>query len=152
MGELLPYETLEIYCLGTSIKNCLNDTMDRYGDSYTQEATLETLKHSFGLVKTLREEPSFEQLLEIPPGKTFPFKALFDTYRVLENENSPVIYDSLEDELEFRYYFGEVCKRISPDTNMVITNNWERLNCITDHLQKLHREDIEIRHRDFLYE
>ncbi|ERL89681.1 hypothetical protein D910_07044 [Dendroctonus ponderosae] len=154
-GDLLPYKTLEIYCLGTSIKNCLSDATDRYGDSYTQEATMETLKHSVTLLRNLGEQPCFGQLLEIPPEKTFaPFKAFFDTHSDLENENSAVIYESLEDELEFKYYYGEVerCNRITADTNMVITNDWQRLDCIKEHLQRIHREDVEIRHRSFLYE
>ncbi|XP_050306380.1 DNA ligase 4 [Anthonomus grandis grandis] len=151
-GNLLPYKTKEIYCLGTNIKNCLSDEVDRYGDSFTENATIETLKHSFEIMENLNETPCFTGMLKII-GRDFGYYvAYFDRFFEINNKESKVIYDSLEDELEFRYYSGKVCDEICRETNVIIINDSERKDFIETFLISIDRSDIDIQNRSFIYE
>lgn len=152
-GELLGYEPLDVYCLGTSIKNCLSSDLDRYADSYTVPATVDTLKHSFSIMTNLKEEPNFTPFIKIP-GKNFEdYTAYFDKYLIVNNLNSEVIYQSLADELEFRYYFGTVCESIGPKTNLIITNGDKtRKIVLCSYLQEVGLDNvIDIKDSIFIY-
>lgn len=151
-GELLDYQPLEVYCLGTSIKNCLSSDLDRYADSYMVPATVDTLKHSFNIMTNLKEEPNFTPFIKIP-GKNFEgYTAYFDKYLVVNNLQSEVIYQSLADELEFRYYFGTVCESISPKTNLIITNGDKtRRSVLRSYLQEVGLDNVIIKDSTFIY-
>ncbi|XP_030766631.1 DNA ligase 4 [Sitophilus oryzae] len=151
-GNVLGYETLEIYCLGTNPKNCLSDEVDRYGDSYTEEATIETLKHSFDVMGNLQEVPSFGGLIEVPGSKTFDmYKAYFDKFTEINNVSSDIIYDSFFDELEFKYYNGDVCQTVGNETNIIVFYENERIAVINNFLSSIDRLDIEVKSREFIY-
>lgn len=127
--------------------------MDRYGDSYTKEATVESLKHCFGILERLKEQPGFSGMISMQHGKNFDkYKAYFDKFSSVNDASSNVIYDSLEDELEFRYYYGMVCQSVGPETNLVIVMNSDRKNYIRNYLKSISRDYIEIRERNFIYD
>lgn len=144
---------MEVHCLGTSIKNCLSSDLDRYADSYTTPATVESLKHSFSIMTNLKEEPNFTPFIKIP-GKNFEdYTAYFDKYLVVNNVQSEVIYQSLADELEFRYYFGTVCESIGTETNLIITNGDKtRKSVLRNYLQEVGLDNvIIIKDSTFIY-
>ncbi|XP_066155759.1 DNA ligase 4 isoform X2 [Euwallacea fornicatus] len=153
-GNLLGYETAEVYCLGNNIKNCLSDELDRYGDSYTKYATIDSLKHSFEIMRNLDEQSCFGQMMKMPNQKSFEnYVAYFDKFKIINDDSTEVIYMSLEDELEFRYYRGTVCRQINKRTNLIIMDGrTDRRGLLEDYCRRFNLDCIQIKDRGFIYE
>ncbi|KAF7270011.1 hypothetical protein GWI33_016999 [Rhynchophorus ferrugineus] len=151
-GNLLGYQTDEIYCLGTNPSNCLSDEVDRYGDSYMTDATPQSLRHCFSIITNLKEIPAFNGMIEMTGRKNYEsYTAYFDKYQDINNPESETIYNSFIDELEFRYYNGNISQKIDGLTNLIIfLKDGGREVVLLEYLRKIDRNDIELKSNDFL--
>lgn len=154
-GEQVLYENKDIHYIGWSFANSLAEELDMYGDSYIQNATEESLQRSFRIIKD-RKEIHYEdnesiQSLFPTRCKFLQFCAYFDKYETINDCKSKIIYDSLLDQMEFKYYNGTIKETIDFDTNLIIFNGGtDRKEFLINYLQSIQRQDIKIEPPAFL--
>lgn len=154
-GNLLGYDQEEIYYLGNNYKNSLSDEFDRYGDSYRDKTTPSKLKRTFEIISDMNISTNQNNSVVFTKlSKNFSnFVAYFDKYRHPGDTASEIIYDPFIDQLEFKYYNGKVCDKISDNVNLIVYNGEnERKAEIENYLIAMNRKYIEIRDKQFIYE
>ncbi|KAJ8959847.1 hypothetical protein NQ318_011580 [Aromia moschata] len=153
-GNLLGYDQEEVYCLGNNYKNCLSDELDMYGDSFTVETTVEKLKRTFEIISQMKEFTNHNNTIRLRNKKNFDgLTAYFDKYTIPNNSGSGIIYKSFLDELEFRYYNGNVSDQITEAINTIFYNNTdERKEILTDYLKSIGKSDVKLYPKTFIYE
>lgn len=153
-GNLLGYEQDEVYYLGTNYKNSLADELDMYGDSYTEPTTVEKLKQTFRIINEMGDYFNQNGAVYFTGFRNFrKYYAYFDRNQIPNDRQSDVIYDSVLDELEFRYYNGNVCEEVNQNVNLIIFNGVDNRKTELEHyLNEINRKDIEIVSKQFIYE
>lgn len=153
-GNLLVYEQDEVFYLGANYKNSLADNLDMYGDSYTEPTTVEKLKQTFRIINEMDDYFNQNGSMYFTGLRNFRKRhAYFDKFKIPNDPESDVIYESFLDELEFRYYNGNVCESINDKVNLVIFNGDDiRKNELEHFLKEINRADVEIVSKQFIYE
>lgn len=153
-GNILSYAQEEVYYLGANFKNALSDNLDMYGDSYTEPTTVEKLKDTFRIINEMGDNFNQNRTIYFTGFKDFRRSyAYFDKFQIPNDQSSDVLYNSFFDELEFVYYYGNVCDKINQQVNMIIYNGDElRKNVLDNYLMDIDRTDIELVSKQFLYE
>lgn len=153
-GNLLGYDQDEVFYLGANYKNTLADNLDMYGDSYTVPTTTEKIKETFRIINEMEEYFNQNNSIFFTGFKNFrKYHAYFDKYKIPNDSGSDSVYDSFLDELEFKYYNGNVCDNINQKVNLIIFNGDDiRKNELETILIQINRSDIEIVPKQFIYE
>lgn len=153
-GNLLGYEQKEVYYLGANYKNPLSDGLDMYGDSCTVPTTVEKLKKTFRIITEMEDYFNQNSSFSFTGFKNFKkYFAYFDKYHIPNDPTSAVIHETFVDELEFKYYNGNVCDQITENVNLIVFSGDEsRKNDLEEFLKRIHRSDIEIRSKLFIYQ
>ncbi|KAJ8984946.1 hypothetical protein NQ317_012198 [Molorchus minor] len=153
-GNLLGYDQEEVYGLGYNYKNCLSDELDMYGDSYMVETNVDKLKKTFEIISCMGEFSNRNNTMGLKNRKRFDdYTAYFDKYKLPEDPSSENANYSVSDELEFRYYNGNVSDKITDAVNVIIYNGDEdRRKILEDYLRSVNRSGIKILPKTFIYE
>ncbi|KAJ8914544.1 hypothetical protein NQ315_010008 [Exocentrus adspersus] len=151
-GNILGYDEEEVYSLGCNYKSSLSDELDVYGDSFTAETTVEKLKKVFHNISTMKEFSNQNNMISLRSKNFGDEVAYFDKYLQINDQHSNNIYKSFIDELEFRYYCGEVSNEINEAVTMIIYEKAERKKIIDDYLASINRGDIKTVSKSFIYE
>lgn len=153
-GNILGYEQEEVYYLGENYKNSLADNLDKYGDSYTEPTTTEKLKETFKIVNEMGDYFVHNNSVKFDGIKSFKkYYAYFDKFQTPNDPESDVIYDCSLDELEFRYYNGNICDKIDQNVNLIIFNGDDvRKGILECFLKEINLSSIELMSKDIIYE
>ncbi|CAH1966146.1 unnamed protein product [Acanthoscelides obtectus] len=152
-GDLVPYRQGEVYYIAPNYKNILADGLDMYGDSYTEGTTVEGLKRTFEIIEHMGDFCNVNDTIRYTGSlNCIDYNAYFDKYEIPNDKNSKLIYDSLIDEIEFRFYNGYVCDTICEEVNLLVYSGEEgRRKFLEEYLNNINRTDIELRCNSFLY-
>ncbi|KYB25658.1 DNA ligase 4-like protein, partial [Tribolium castaneum] len=152
--ELVDYKPGEMFYKGTNFRRDVGSDSDRFGDSFREEATKESLKCA---VRVMQEAGVFLNT----NGAVFcgdkpsfgDYVAYFDCFEEINNPRSKRIYYSLPDEAEFEFYSGTVVKEITAQVNLIIIaeNNEDRVSIVSDFLANEGLGTVDIVSKDFLY-
>ncbi|CAH1155934.1 unnamed protein product [Phaedon cochleariae] len=153
-GNLLGYDQSEVFYLGWNYKNSLSNELDKYGDSFLEETTIEKLKVTFELVSDSGDYSNLGQLVRLEGRKYFnKYTAYFDKFVIPDDLDSGIAYHSYIDELEFQYYGGTVCERILENVNLIVFDgDSKRKKLLEKYLKSKGRDDIVILSKSFIYE
>lgn len=153
-GNLLGYDSDEIFYIGWSYKNCLSDELDKYGDSFAEETNIEKLKKTFEVIRDMGDTFLTNGTVKLEGKKYLDrFTACFDRFLTPMDEQSDIIYDSFLDEIEFKYFGGKIEEKITEEVNLMIFNgDADRRGILVDYLESIGRSDIEIATRSIIYD
>ncbi|XP_057652631.1 DNA ligase 4 isoform X1 [Diorhabda carinulata] len=153
-GNLLGYSQDEVFYIGWNYKNCLADELDKYGDNFTKETTVEKLKETFRVINDMNDNFSSNSAFLMEGRKYFgQYTAYFDKYLTPSNKDSDIIYNCFLDELQFKYHNGNTCETITDYVNIIIFNgDNERKEFLINFLSSINRCDIKICNQQFIYD
>ncbi|XP_072379503.1 DNA ligase 4 [Diabrotica undecimpunctata] len=151
-GNLLGYEHDDVFYIGWSYKNRLADEVDKYGDSFTEETTVEKLKNTFQIINDMGDSFLTNGTIKMEGRKYLDqYHAYFDKFLEPTNTHSNIIYDCFLDEIEFKYCGGKVFETVTEDVNVIIFNgDNERKQILEEFLKSINRSDIEIRTKNLI--
>lgn len=132
--ELVEYEPREIFCKGTNFRREIGGSLDRFGDSFCEQTTKESLKSVFEVMQQSGEFLNTNCTVKFRNGTFEEYVAYFDKFEEINNPESKLIYYSLPDEMEFQYYKGAIAKEITSEVNLIVIGENERISVVEDFL------------------
>lgn len=152
--QMQPYSPEDMIYISPKTKHRFLRNYDKYGDSFTDKATKYSLENVFNNIKEKGDyvcplpAEIHELHNEINVDKKFnifeKYMVYFDKYKVINNPQSEVIYDSSLDESVLKFWGGKSSKALTPSVNLIITfsNDENRKNEILSHYCYVKAADI----------
>lgn len=124
-GSFFHYEPSDCLFMSENSKTKQLFTYDRFGDSYVEPVTVDSIKRILENVEksgeycTLVWDEPVRKILCRPLVFSI-YIAYFDKYKIVNNNSSDVVYDSFLDEMEFSMHGGEISATLADAVNLIV--------------------------------